>query len=90
MQIVQQLCYILLVTTIIIVIKNLKPEYFYKPVHGSKASGTNMSIRGVNTIIDNLTESGYVTKVKEGRCNHYIVLPDRFWREKIVGECTIG
>ncbi|MDD5605545.1 MAG: hypothetical protein PHX29_06560 [Dehalococcoidales bacterium] len=49
-----------------------------------------MSIRGVNTIIDNLTESGYVTKVKEGRCNHYIVLPDRFWREKIVGECTIG
>jgi predicted transcriptional regulator len=54
------------------------------------AQMTNMSIRGVNIIIDNLTNAGYLTKVKEGRCNHYIVHPDRSVQEDLVGECTIG
>jgi predicted transcriptional regulator len=54
------------------------------------AQMTNLSIRYVNIIIDNLIEAGYITKVKEGRCNYYIVHPEQPVKEDLIGECTIG
>ena len=54
------------------------------------AEMTNMSIRGGNIIIDNLNEAGYLTKVKDGRCNYYVVHPELTIREDLLGECTIG
>jgi predicted transcriptional regulator len=54
------------------------------------AQATNLSIRGVNIIIDNLVQDGYITKVKEGRCNSYVVHPERSMQEKFAGDCTIG
>ncbi|MFA5629031.1 MAG: helix-turn-helix domain-containing protein [Dehalococcoidales bacterium] len=54
------------------------------------AEVTDLSIRGVSIIIDNLAKSGFLTKVKEGRCNYYIVHPEATMREDVIGEVTIG
>lgn len=54
------------------------------------AQMTNLSIRYVNTIIDNLIAAGYITKIKEGRRNYYVIHPEQPVQEELIGTYTIG
>jgi hypothetical protein len=50
-----------------------------------------LSIHGVQRILDELEDANYISRQKEGRCNHYVVhvempLRHRLHRKHLVGE----
>ena len=49
-----------------------------------------LSLRGVQKIIAEMEEDGYVTHQKVGRCNHYIVHPDKPMRHRLEQNHTVG
>ena len=50
----------------------------------------NLSLRGVQNILTDLNEAGYLEKVREGRSNRYIVHTELPLRHKLEREHTIG
>ena len=50
----------------------------------------NLSMRGVQNILADLDDAGYVDKVKEGRSNSYIVHPELPMRNHLHREHTVG
>jgi len=51
---------------------------------------TGLSIRAVQKIIDDLENDGYLDRRKIGRCNHYIIHPERQVRPRMELDHTIG
>jgi DNA-binding Lrp family transcriptional regulator len=54
------------------------------------AFDAGLSIRAVSKIIIELKEGGYVSWLKEGRRNHYIVYPGRPMRHRLEKGCQVG
>ena len=50
----------------------------------------NLSMRGVQNILADLDDAGYVDKVKEGRSNSYIVHPELPMRHRLERDHTVG
>ena len=46
--------------------------------------------RAVIRIIGELDESGYLTRAREGRRNHYTINPNRPLRHKVEAHCSVG
>ena len=51
---------------------------------------TGLSIRAVQTIIDDLEEEGYLTRERVGRCNRYEVNPDKPMRHSLERKHPVG
>lgn len=49
-----------------------------------------LSQRGVQKIITELEEAGYVARHKEGRCNRYIVHPELPMRHRLERDHAVG
>jgi DNA-binding Lrp family transcriptional regulator len=41
------------------------------------AQQLGLSVRAVQNIIEDLERDGYLSHLKVGRCNHYIILPEK-------------
>ena len=50
----------------------------------------DLSLRGVQKIISDLENGGYVARTKEGRCNRYTIHPDRPMRHRLESNHVIG
>jgi len=56
----------------------------------SMAHEVGLSIRGVQIILGELQEEGYIVRQKEGRCNHYAVHPEMPMRHRLDRKHTVG
>lgn len=56
----------------------------------SIAHEVSLSIRGVQIVLDELQEEGYIERHKEGRCNHYTVHPEMPMRHRFDSKHTVG
>jgi DNA-binding Lrp family transcriptional regulator len=45
--------------------------------------------RATHKIINDLKAAGYITKIKRGRCNEYVIHPDVPLKEKIGGDAAV-
>jgi hypothetical protein len=54
------------------------------------ARDVGLSVSGVNNIIDDLEEGGYLTHYKVGRCNYYILHPELPMRHYLENDCSVG
>jgi len=54
------------------------------------AQEAGLSIRAVQNIIIDLEKTGYVTRQKEGRRNHYTVHPEQPIRHRLQGDYPVG
>jgi len=54
------------------------------------ARETGLTQRGVQKIITELEEAGYVARRREGRCNRYIVHPELPMRHPLEREHAVG
>jgi DNA-binding transcriptional ArsR family regulator len=50
----------------------------------------NLSMRGVQNILADLNEAGYLEKVREGRSNSYIVHPELPMRHRLERQHAVG
>jgi predicted transcriptional regulator len=56
----------------------------------SIAHAVGLSMRGVQIILDELQEEGYIDRQKEGRCNQYAVHPEMPMRHRFHSRHTVG
>ena len=54
------------------------------------AQEVGLSIRGVQQILDELEEEGYIGRQKLGRCNRYIVHPEIPMRHRLERKYSVG
>lgn len=54
------------------------------------AEVAGISIRAVQSIITDLEEDGYIERQRCGRCNHYIVHPERPMRHRLQRDYCVG
>lgn len=54
------------------------------------AQKVGITERAVHQIIADLVESGYITRLKEGRCNKYKIKTEKNLRHSIENLCKIG
>ena len=54
------------------------------------AQEVGLSIRGVQQILDELEEEGYMDRQKLGRCNHYVVHPEMPMRHSLERKHNVG
>jgi hypothetical protein len=54
------------------------------------AREVGLSVSGVNNIIGDLEEGGYLNHYKVGRCNYYILHPELPMRHYLENDCTVG
>ena len=54
------------------------------------AHKVELSIRGVQQILDELEAEGYLNREKLGRCNHYVVHPEMPMRHRLEKKCSVG
>ena len=56
----------------------------------SMAEKAGLSIRAVQTILNDLEEEGYIGRERIGRCNRYQVNPERPLRHRLEGHRSVG
>lgn len=54
------------------------------------AARVGITERAVQRIVTELEEAGYLSRIREGRANRYIVHEDLFLRHRVEGHCTIA
>jgi predicted ArsR family transcriptional regulator len=54
------------------------------------AYSVGLSIHGVQIILDELEEQGYIERHKVGRCNQYLIHPDMPMRHRFDRQHTVG
>ncbi len=54
------------------------------------AQDTDLSISGVQKIINDLEQGGYIDRIKVGRCNQYKVHPEMPMRHHLEAEYAVG
>ena len=54
------------------------------------AQEAGLSIHGVQKILDELEEEGYIRREKVGRCNHYVVNPEIHMRHRLEKKYSVG
>ena len=56
----------------------------------STANKAGLSIRAVQTILDDLEEEGYISRQKVGRSNHYGINPEKAMRHRLEKRHSVG
>jgi DNA-binding MarR family transcriptional regulator len=56
----------------------------------SIANNAGLSIGGVQNILDDLEEEGYLTRIKVGRRNHYHTNPEKPMRHRLEKHHSVG
>jgi DNA-binding transcriptional ArsR family regulator len=54
------------------------------------AEKAGLSIRVVQTILDDLEEEGYITRQRVGRGNRYGINPEKHLRHRLERHCIVG
>lgn len=63
-----------------------KPDAVLREV----AAEVGITERAIHNIVSDLEESGVLTRVREGRCNHYKINLDSPLRHPLEAHCTLG
>ena len=72
--------------------KNASEKFIREPKARIRdlSSGTGLTERATQRIVSELVDAGYVTRIREGRRNHYTVDLSRSMRHPLWGEHTVG